>query len=88
MVVTLALNDQLMVMAAHRYCLGRRSYIVSSCLEFLDQVWEQLSLNTQIVILRDTKEALERGTAGDDMDIRGWQAFVDSHVPVVPRRKL
>lgn len=82
MQVSFSTNDQLMVMAAHRYSLGRRSYIVGSCIEFLDEVWDQLKLNTQEVILRDTKEALahsDRGDAGAPMDIRAWEQFVIQH---------
>lgn len=82
MQVSFSTNDQLMVMAAHRYSLGRRSYIVGSCIEFLDQVWGQLTVNTQEVILRDTLEALkhsDRGDAGGAMDVRAWQQFVTEH---------
>ena len=33
--ITADTNDQLMAMAAHRYCLGRRSYIVGACIEWI-----------------------------------------------------
>jgi hypothetical protein len=48
-------------------------------MEFLHDVWEDLTPNTQQVILRDTQEALDRGYAGDEMDERGWKRFVDEH---------
>jgi len=79
MQVTFSTNDQLMVTAAHRYCLGRRSYIVGSCIEFLNEVWPQLNEITQQVILRDTHEALKRGDAGDKYNTQAWQYFVDQH---------
>lgn len=76
MKITEGINDQLMCIAAHRYCLGRASYIVGSCLEWLRAHWDQFEPNTQAVILRDTKEALAQNRAGMDIDVRGWQEFV------------
>lgn len=57
-------NDQLMAMAAHRYCMGRMSYIVGSCMEWIRGTWEQLEPNTQNVMLRDTLEWLARNDDG------------------------
>lgn len=71
------LNGQLMVTAAHRYCLGRQSYIVSSCIEWLREWWPSFTANTKRTILRDTIESLQDGTAGADMDTRGWTYFAD-----------
>lgn len=53
-------NDQLMVMAAHRYCLGRASYIPGACMEWIFATWGQFSPNTQNVMLRDTLIELGR----------------------------
>ena len=69
------LNGQLMVMAAHRYCLGRQTYIVGSCIEWLQEHWSSFTQGTKNVILRDTVEALQDGTAGAEMDVRGWKEF-------------
>jgi len=70
------LNDQLMAMAAHGYCLGRRSYIVGACLEWLCETWEQFSLNTRRVMVRDTIEALMDDLAGSPtIDRPGWESF-------------
>ena len=38
--MTGSLNDQLMAMAAVRYCLGRSSYIVGACVEWVRENWE------------------------------------------------
>jgi hypothetical protein len=65
-------NDQLMAMAAHRYCLGRRTYIVGACCEWLRANWDGFEANTQNVIVRDTFEALARDAAGDESDARDW----------------
>ena len=72
MQLTEGTNDQLMAMAAMRYCLGRRSYIVGACHEWLREVWPQLTTNSQNVILRDIVEALRDDLAGDQLDMVGW----------------
>lgn len=69
------LNDQLMASAAHRYCLGRRSYIVGACLEWLRDTWEQFDRNTRRVMIRDTIEALMDDLAGGVTDVAGWRGF-------------
>lgn len=70
-------NGQLMVMAAHRYCLGRQSYIVGSCIEWLRAWWPQLEDNTRSVIVRDTIEALQDGNAGGACDTEDWRRFAE-----------
>jgi hypothetical protein len=69
------LDDQLMASAAHRYCLGRRSYIVGACLEWLQETWEQFDRNTRRVMVRDTIEALMDDLAGGVTDVAGWRDF-------------
>ncbi len=73
------MNGELMVMAAHRYCLGRRSYIVGSCIDWLTKWWEKFPQGTQQAILRDTAEALLTNLAGDTMDIDAWMTFGKKH---------
>lgn len=68
-------NDQLMAMAAHRYCMGRSSYIVSSCQEWIRATWTEFQPNTQSVMVRDTLQELARWmTPGfHDAERHGWQ---------------
>lgn len=74
-----SLDGQLMVMAAHRYCLGRQSYIVGSCIDWLTIHWPTFEPNTKFTIIRDTIEALQDDTAGDPMDMQGWRRFATKH---------
>jgi hypothetical protein len=63
------LNDQIMAMAAYKYCLGRQSYVGAVCVEWLRATWPQMEKNTQNAILSDTLELLViRGTG----DVRAW----------------
>lgn len=52
------LDNSLMVMAAHRYSMGRHSYIVHTAISYLKKVWDELDPGTQDIILRDTVEYL------------------------------
>ena len=57
-------HDHLMVISATRYCLGRMTYIVSDCVEWLVKTWPLLSESTRNIIKRDIEEAFTR----DDED--------------------
>ena len=75
MIVTPATADQLMCTAAHRYCLGRSTYIVSSCLEWLRATWGYFDSGTRNIMVRDTVVALMNHDAGQPMDESGWLEF-------------
>jgi hypothetical protein len=75
----------LMALAAVRYCLGRQSYIVSDCCDWLPTVWQALQPGMRETIARDIEEAFarddearERGDQymplGMDMDRAQWAA--------------
>lgn len=71
-------NNMLMVTAAHRYCLGRETYIVGSCIEWLTEIWWIIDKNTQNVIMRDTIAALMDGEAGSPyIDEPAWRKFCE-----------
>jgi len=57
-------RDDLMAIAAFRYCLGRMTYIVSDCADWLIEQWENLSPSARSIIKRDLEEAF----AQDDED--------------------
>ncbi len=71
------LDGQLMVIAAHRYCLGRRSYIVGSCIDWLYKWWPDLEENTKNTIIRDTIKALQENMAGGKCDFIAWKSFAE-----------
>jgi len=66
-------NDQLMCIAALRYCLGRRTYIVSCCVEWIKFNWSAITENTSNVIFRDIVEAFARNDTGSICDTQNWQ---------------
>lgn len=53
-------HDHLMVIAATRYCLGRMTYIVGDCADWLVKLWPLLGDPTRAIIRRDIEEAFRR----------------------------
>lgn len=72
------LNGQLMATAAMRYCLGRRSYIVGACLEWVEANRHRMDRTTKRVAVRDICEALQDGSSGcDTIDAPGWRKLAE-----------
>jgi len=59
--------QELMVVSAFRYCLGRQTYVVGVCADWIIANWDKFSPNNKILIQRDLEEAFE----GDDCDRKG-----------------
>lgn len=72
---------------AVRYCLGRMTYVVGSCVEWLIWVWPDLNEDARSIIKRDIEEAFAEDDRdreklngasgyrrlGMDMDRREWE---------------
>jgi len=69
-------RDDLMAIAAVRYCLGRMTYITSDCSEWLIEQWPNIKPSAQAVIRRDIDEAFQRDDeareSGDAYKPLGW----------------
>ncbi len=65
-----------MVLAAFRYCLGRQSYIVSCCVDWLIDYWPEIDENTRYIIFDETMRAIEKGDAGDRCDVTEWKRLI------------
>jgi len=65
-------EDQIMSLAAFRYCLGRKTYIVGICIGWIKKHWKQFSNNTKSVMLRDIIEAYLGNLTGMKMDTISW----------------
>lgn len=77
-------RDDLMAIAAVRYCLGRMSYITGDCSDWLRAQWPNLKPGARQVIQRDIDEAFANDDAaraedypykplGHDCDRAEWQ---------------
>ena len=79
------LDTQLMVTAAHRYCLHRQSYIVGAAIDWLRTYREGFERNTVRVIVRDTVEALQDNAAGSPtIDAPAWRQLAKEFYDAIP----
>ena len=75
-----------MAVAAVRYCIGNRTYIVSDCQEWLSKIWGQLPVKAKAIIQCDVEAAFRRDdedrangkdyharALGTDCDRRCWE---------------
>lgn len=76
-----------MVMAAHRYCLGRKSYIVGVCVSWLKTHWGEFMDSTQDMILQDTIAAIMDGDAGSRCDEDAWKRFATDRMIELPKKR-
>lgn len=54
----------LMASAAFRYCLGRRTYIVGSCVDWIISNWEKFPESVKNLIQRELEEAFGEDDKG------------------------
>jgi hypothetical protein len=69
-------RDDLMAIAAFRYCLGRSTYIVSDCADWLIAHWPAIKDTARNVIRSDLEDAFRADDAAriDERDYKplGW----------------
>lgn len=70
-------SEDHMVFYAFRYCLGRQTYAVSHCAEYLVLHWDRVSANSKDLIVKEINEAIESGRAGAACDIDSWLQVLD-----------
>ena len=77
-------RSNLMIIAAVRYCLGRQSYIVGDCCDWIIANWQDWSERTRNLIQSDIEEEFKRDDEsreegrefhplGMDMDRAEWE---------------
>ena len=71
-------NGQLVVMSAHRYALGRMTYIVGAVVDWLLENRNAFVQGTVHTMMRDTIDALDGHNAGHDCDVSDWTRFAET----------
>jgi len=69
-------DQNLMLVCAFRYALGRKTYVSMSMVNIIKDNWLGLGLGTQELIQREIRQAIELGMAGMDCDIAEWQKLL------------
>lgn len=65
-----------LIFCAFRYCLGRKTYVVSDMVECLIEDWCELDKSMQVKIKLEIKSAILIDRAGMDMDIKEWEKIL------------
>lgn len=61
----------LMIIAAVRYCLGRRTYIVGDCADWIIANWHDWPDNVRQIIQRDIEEEFDRAARMPELKVLG-----------------
>jgi hypothetical protein len=59
---------------AFRYALGRKSYAVAEVVTYLLEVWDELTTDTQEMVIKEIKECPDLGM---DMDKNLWNIILE-----------
>lgn len=71
--------DEDIALYAFRYCLGRMTYAVSTCVDYLLLHWDQLSDKAKGNIYREIREAEATDSLGMDMDKQQWMRVIERY---------
>lgn len=77
----LSLNQEILLSCAFRYCLGRRTYVTSSCVEELLRLSDVLPDTFKYRTVKEIKEAEVEDNLGMAMDAEGWLKLADFWTP-------
>lgn len=61
------------LLCSFRYSLGRMTYIVSECVEWLECYWHLMPPGWKRQIQGDIRQAIASGHAGHDCDVANWK---------------
>ena len=89
MTETISVNHrtfQTLAIQSLRYCLGRRTFAVIDCVEFIRKHWQDLTKHAKAIIIRDLDEALQSHEddlrdnreycyLGDQCDYQKWKSL-------------
>lgn len=68
----LELDEEILLACAFRYCLGRRTYVVSSCTSELKKKYHLLSDNFKYRTMKQIDEEKLSDNLGDSFDAEEW----------------
>ena len=71
-------TDQFAVLhMAFRYALGRSTYASSEVVSMLRHAWPKMDKGQRFMIIVEINEAIGRGCAGMDQDVKEWQSILE-----------
>lgn len=70
----MTLDEDITIVCAFRYALGRQTYVVSSVANEIKRLAQKISIKSRHLIIREIKEAIDGNKAGMQMDADEWIA--------------
>lgn len=67
------LNEDIAIVCAFRYALGRMTYVVDSVASEIERNIERVSTKSLHLIRKEISEALKANHAGMQMDVERWE---------------
>lgn len=74
------LVDESIIFWAFRYCLGRRTYAVSDCVDNILNNWDKLTYQTKQLMFEEIEEAITGGNAGMQCDVYEWRRILEKDI--------
>lgn len=65
---------------AFRYALGRQTYAPSEVVGYLETYWQDIPTMIRHKIQEEIRQAIVRGEAGADIDVKTWKKVLDLEV--------
>lgn len=73
-------DQEIVLICAFRYALGRSTYVSSEISHIIIGVWDDLSISYRELIQREIRDAIERDMAGMDCDVAEWEKVLRLHI--------
>lgn len=70
-------EEQNITFYAFRYALGRKTYVVSEVVAYLNNNWFKLDSVIRKQIQNEIKEAIEKDEAGMEVDKKDWKKVLE-----------
>jgi len=70
------LNDEIVLLCAFRYALGRMTYVTGAVSDFIIEKWDELEFGKQQLIKAEIREAIKRNRIGMEMDKTVWKRIL------------
>ena len=70
-------NQDILMVCAFRYALGRRTYVVGSICDILKANWNRMSPIRREFYKNEIREAIDKGWAGSELiDVPEWNSIL------------
>lgn len=74
----MTLDEDILIVCAFRYCLGRMTYVVNAFARNFHKKWDDIPYHTKDLVVREILEHKEKfGKLGHDCDEEDWMSIVE-----------